>query len=449
MKTSLIKALKSLHKLESGANADGKTVDAADADPSGRVLQHVPPHFRSERKSDLLNAGLSNPTSLATVGLSSPHKTECEGFTFEDTARFSAAPDATHFVVDALTPWQASTYDADGLTGTCAVDGLAQPSHGTANGPNLGAKPAALDSQVLQDGGRRQSHSHFANQPTFEPRIRPIPAYVDESSDVPSDSKGNREEIDVVPDEELIFEDGTSQRDVTEVEMTNPKRRQPGCAIDQRAPSPTAPPLATAFEEEVRERFRQSTYLSQFQDLGGRFTKGFSHDTASSIAVAHLDEMQHTLQVIASVARVLGTNRDINTLLVDTDTNHKTLSKCFDVDCHEGFGEACGRIQLWPHLVRPTATRGVSILPAGNFIEPMGPDCDRIRQLFSALSGDDYSVVLINAGDILNPLTKQVCEAADSAHLLMRLGKTERARTAQVIHTSGIRFQGIIVTNVP
>ena len=232
-------------------------------------------------------------------------------------------------------------------------------------------------------------------------------------------------------------------------ERTIPIRRQPSDVDDEGAPSDNALPIATPFEEQVRDKLRQATNLSQFQDLARRLTKGFSHGFAGTIAVAHLDEMQHGLQVLGSVARVLGMNKEIKTLLVDTDTGYKTLSKCFDVHRHEGFGEACDQIQLWPHLIRPTATPDVSILPAGTCVDPTGPGFDRIRRLLSALARVEYSVVLIYAGEILNPLTKHVCKAADYAHLLVRLGRTERAYTAQAIHTSGIKFQGIIVTNVP
>ncbi len=220
-------------------------------------------------------------------------------------------------------------------------------------------------------------------------------------------------------------------------------------SVGQPGPSPPGLPAATAFENDVRDRLRQSTNLTQFQELAGRLTRGFSRDFAGTVAVAHLDEVQHTLQVILSVARVLGTNKEIKTLLVDADLNHKNLSKYLNVDRYEGFGEACDCVQLCPHLIRPTATADVSILPAGHFADPTGPGLDRVRRLLSTLARGAFSVVLIDAGELLNPLTKKVCTAADAAHLLVRLGRTERAYAAQAIHLSGVRFAGCIITNVP
>ena len=91
--------------------------------------------------------------------------------------------------------------------------------------------------------------------------------------------------------------------------------------------------------------------------------------------------------------------------------------------------------------------RGVFFLPAGSCADPSLLEPGRLQRLFVEFSRGPFSVVLIYAGDVSEYRTRAMCEAADEAFVLVRLGRTDRAEAQQRIRHSQIDFDGCIVTN--
>jgi hypothetical protein len=273
----------------------------------------------------------------------------------------------------------------------------------------------------------------------------------------------------IVPSEaaELAIEDSTDRAVPTAI-VKSQLEREP--AADAAATSLLADPqsIAGAVEEPsppnlpepahevstaelaAHRDLKDPQLKEQFAQLAARLMSDLGPTTTKTVVLIGAEHQPHVMDVALRTAMALCRPTNKRVLLMDGALGDRHLTAGLGLAAEAGLAEVLkGRVS-WQQAIRPTATPGLCVLPAGRLQPPslLGED-SRLTSLCKELS-TRWDLVLIDGGCVADTAAESVMTAGRNVYLVVRLGETQTAAAAQACKTigqAGAKLRGSIVTN--
>jgi Mrp family chromosome partitioning ATPase len=164
--------------------------------------------------------------------------------------------------------------------------------------------------------------------------------------------------------------------------------------------------------------------------------------------------------VLARLAAALAQRLQGNVLAIDGNSRSPELSARLGVQSAVGLIEVLAGTASWHDVVRPTAIRGLSVLPVGGAAgnngdnsnsgnNTAGLDPAALGTLLAELR-NHYRLVLVDAAPLLYPEAAPLAAWCDGTYLVVRLGSTPRravGEAAAAIEQCQGRLRGCIAVD--
>ena len=157
--------------------------------------------------------------------------------------------------------------------------------------------------------------------------------------------------------------------------------------------------------------------------------------------------------VLARLAAALAQRLQGNVLAIDGNSRAPELAARLGVQSAVGLPEVLAGTASWHDVVRPTAIRGLSVLPVGdnggNGGNTAGVDPAALGKLLAELR-NHYRLVLVDAASLLYPEAAPLAAWCDGTYLVVRLGSTSRravGEAAAAIEQCQGRLRGCIAVD--
>ncbi len=188
-----------------------------------------------------------------------------------------------------------------------------------------------------------------------------------------------------------------------------------------------------------------SRSAAPYRLISAKIALGPERETILSVLVTDVDREGQAAVVGANLAAALS-RFGRHVVLVDGAGAGGTVTRLNDWQDRAGLSELLAEDLA---AVRPTDRDGLlSILPAGR-ARLEGADPERLREIFTALAGDDGLVVIVGAPIQASPVTLALARAADSVIVVARRDRSRREDVefaAESLRLIGAAPDGVILT---
>ena len=218
-------------------------------------------------------------------------------------------------------------------------------------------------------------------------------------------------------------------------------------------PRPASSPTVIAkapseLERQLRRAISDPVRREPLLDLVDRLVRDVEQTESKVLTFVSLGGSADSKLPVIGAAVLLAEKRGKKVLLIDGDLARGPLSKALESERCAGLNEvATGKLDLKSSF-QPTATVGLSFLPAGQLQTKSDPAAVEAAEQLPRLVKGDFDLVLIDAGSAWD---EAVCSAlacaSDATYLVVELGAVEMV-TAQAalarLRSAGARVLGCI-----
>lgn len=188
----------------------------------------------------------------------------------------------------------------------------------------------------------------------------------------------------------------------------------------------------------------------QYRDLARRIADAARRGRSSKVLLIGAEHQPHVTDTAVRIAMAMAEGRQSEVLLLDGDFADMALSTGMNASSEAGLSEVIKGRLAWQQAVRPTATPGVCLLPAGRTAAPSTSEVDAcVGDVLTEMAGR-WDAVLIDGGSMNEPSARALYTVASSVYVVIRLGETLSAAIKSAIgrlHDARARLRGCIVTN--
>lgn len=259
----------------------------------------------------------------------------------------------------------------------------------------------------------------------------------DERSDISPASEPTPESLDAAKIRPVL-------RDPTRLASDASPEVSPRRGSDR--PRPTVWELESS--RELADPVKRNQYLELLRGIY-RDVPGTNYPTIGFCGVESGDQTSDAVYRVATMA-----SRGGSTQVLIVDANQTTPRLTDELDLTEAIGlvDALARDVASEEIVRATSQSGIDIVPLGSgVIDHLGQARGRLAHLMQGWKSR-YSLVLIDAGAMSNPLAAIVGAGCDGAYVVVALGTTVAANAEKLVkrfRDDGVNLLGCVVLQSP